>query len=211
MERKLRLHRYPYYLLEPEEMERQFNAMSAKGWQLEKVGWLFYHYRRGKANEYEYRTVMESKESRSDQYYKDLAEFGIEDVPRTVLMEMDWKINIHVLRKKADGTPFEIYSDLDSLITQQKQARSGFWWTLVIALLWIVTDILDEQLRIEAFVAYGGWEMVKEFYLKKNMWYTVEILLIFVLQFWVVFVSIRVIARTTKRLRKLRSERVIQE
>lgn len=191
-----------------EEMERQFNAMSAKGWQLEKVGWLFYHYRRGKANEYEYRTVMESKESRSDQYYKDLAEFGIEDVPRTVLMEMDWKINIHVLRKKADGTPFEIYSDLDSLITQQKQARSGFWWTLVFALLWLTNFLLNEWLSFDICLSYRGWEGV---YARYPWWYIPSMLVFLTPVWWIIFVSIRVIMRTTKRLKKLRAERVIQE
>lgn len=36
-------------------MERQFNRLSAEGWQLEGTGWLSFRYRRGAPNEYRYR------------------------------------------------------------------------------------------------------------------------------------------------------------
>jgi len=45
----------PVYTLDPEKMERQFNRLSAEGWQLEGTGWLSFRYRRGAPNEYRYR------------------------------------------------------------------------------------------------------------------------------------------------------------
>ena len=38
----------PVYTLDPEKMERQFNRLSAEGWQLEGTGWFSLRYRRGK-------------------------------------------------------------------------------------------------------------------------------------------------------------------
>ena len=37
----------PVYTLDPEKMERQFNRLSAEGWQLEGTGWFSLRYRRG--------------------------------------------------------------------------------------------------------------------------------------------------------------------
>lgn len=104
------------YAIDPERIERKANEMAKEGWLLEKFGSLLSTYRRGRAGEYEYRVQV--KEAGMDRltYVAELAEFGIEEVGGVG--------DLLVLRKKADGTPFDLYSDLDSLIAQQKKSRA---------------------------------------------------------------------------------------
>lgn len=110
--KKTRLH-LSSYAIDPERIERQANEMAKEGWLLEKFGSLFSTYRRGAPGEYEYRVQV--KEAGIDRltYIAELTEFGIEEVGGVG--------DLLVLRKKADGTPFDLYSDLDSLIAQQKK------------------------------------------------------------------------------------------
>ena len=105
----------PAYTLDPEKMERQFNRLSTEGWQLEDVGWFSFRYRRGEPNEYQYRVqyIYESRDNQKDDYVRGLAELGIE-----LVMDID---SILILRKRNDGTPFELFSDLDSQITSEKR------------------------------------------------------------------------------------------
>ena len=69
----------PAWLLDPEKMERQFNRLSAEGWQLEGTGWFSFRYRRGKPNEYRYRVqyLYESRDGQKDDYVRGLAELGV--------------------------------------------------------------------------------------------------------------------------------------
>ena len=62
----------PVYTLDPEKMERQFNRLSAEGWQLEGTGWLSFRYRRGAPNEYRYRVqyLYESRDGQRDDYVR---------------------------------------------------------------------------------------------------------------------------------------------
>ena len=62
----------PVYTLDPEKMERQFNRLSAEGWQLEGTGWFSLRYRRGKPNEYRYRVqyLYESRDGQKDDYVR---------------------------------------------------------------------------------------------------------------------------------------------
>ena len=64
----------PVYTLDPEKMERQFNRLSAEGWQLEGTGWLSFRYRRGAPNEYRYRVqyLYESRDGQKDDYVRGL-------------------------------------------------------------------------------------------------------------------------------------------
>ena len=64
----------PVYTLDPEKMERQFNRLSAEGWQLEGTGWFSLRYRRGKPNEYCYRVqyLYESRDGQRDDYVRGL-------------------------------------------------------------------------------------------------------------------------------------------
>ena len=111
--KKTRLH-LSSYAIDPERIERKANEMAKEGWLLEKFGSLLSTYRRGAPGEYEYRVQV--KEAGIDRltYIAELTEFGIEEVGGVG--------DLLVLRKKADGTPFELYSDLDSRIAQQKKA-----------------------------------------------------------------------------------------
>ena len=116
------------YAIDPERIEEQANRMAKEGWLLEKFGSLFSTYRRGKAGEYEYRVQV--KEAGMDRltYVAELAEFGIEEVGGVG--------DLLVLRKKADGAPFELYSDLDSRIAQQKKAVRYLRAGLIMSFFW---------------------------------------------------------------------------
>ena len=116
------------YANDPERIEEQANRMAKEGWLLEKFGSLFSTYRRGKAGEYEYRVQV--KEAGMDRltYVAELAEFGIEEVGGVG--------DLLVLRKSSDGTPFELYSDLDSRIAQQKKAVRYLRKGLIMSFFW---------------------------------------------------------------------------
>lgn len=111
-------------------MERQFNRLSAEGWQLEGTGWLSFRYRRGAPNEYRYRVqyLYESRDGQRDDYVRGLAELGVE-----LVMDIG---SFLILRRRNDGTPFELFSDLDSQITSEKRylrtrgLLAAFWLVL---------------------------------------------------------------------------------
>ena len=130
------------YAYDPERIEEQANRMVKEGWLLEHFGAFHSTYRRGGAGEYEYRAqVMEAGMDRLV-YAAELTEFGIEDVSAVG--------DFLILRKKADGTPFELYSDLDSRIAQQKKAVRYLRWGLIqsffygsMMLMNILTNLMD--------------------------------------------------------------------
>ena len=105
----------PAWLLDPERLERQLDRLSAEGWQLEGAGWFSLRYRRGKPNEYRYRVqyLYESRDGQRDDYVRGLAELGVEPV-----LDIG---SFLILRRRNDGTPFELFSDLDSQITSEKR------------------------------------------------------------------------------------------
>ena len=111
-DKKTRLH-LSSYAIDPERIERRANEMAKEGWLLEKFGSLVSAYRRGEPNEYEYRVQV--KEAGIDRltYIAELTEFGIEEVGGVG--------DLLVLRKKADGTPFMLYSDLDARIMDARR------------------------------------------------------------------------------------------
>ena len=125
----------PSYAYDPERIEEQANKMEKEGWLLEKFGSLFATYRRGKAGEYEYRVQV--KEAGMDRltYVAELAEFGIEEVGGVG--------DLLVLRKKADGSPFELYSDLDSRIAQQKKAVRYLRGGLILSCCWMSIVLMN--------------------------------------------------------------------
>ena len=101
----------PAWLLDPERLERQLDRLSTEGWQLEGTGWLSFRYRRGAPNEYRYRV----------QYlFEPVMDIG----------------SFLILRRRNDGTPFELFSDLDSRITSEKRylrtrgLLAAFWLIL---------------------------------------------------------------------------------
>ena len=139
------------YAIDPERIEEQANRMAKEGWLLEKFGSLFSTYRRGKAGEYEYRVQV--KEAGMDRltYVAELAEFGIEEVGGVG--------DLLVLRKKADGTPFDLYSDLDSLIAQQKKAVRYLRAGLIASFFWgsmMLMNVLTTLMNANVIGKYAG-------------------------------------------------------
>lgn len=123
---KIKLHLLPSYAIPLEEMEREFNEMDARGWQLESY-WIHHAmYRRGEADTYEYRVQVRKEAPVSEHlaYAASLEEFGIE----YVTLER----NRLIFRKKRGGTPFELFSDLDSRLEQAKVTQKNlFYWAVV--------------------------------------------------------------------------------
>lgn len=133
-DKKIRLH-LSSYAIDPERIERRANEMAKEGWLLEKFGSLVSAYRRGEPNEYEYRVQV--KEAGIDRltYIAELTEFGIEEIGSVG--------DLLVLRRKADGTPFDLYSDLDSLIAQQKKAVRYLRAGLLLSLGWMSITLMN--------------------------------------------------------------------
>ena len=149
-DKKTRLH-LSSYAIDPERIERQANEMAKEGWLLEKFGSLFSTYRRGAPNEYEYRVQV--KEAGIDRlaYIAELTEFGIEEVGGVG--------DLLVLRKKADGTPFDLYSDLDSLIAQQKKAVRYLRKGLIMSFFWgsmMLMNVLTTLMNANVIGRYAG-------------------------------------------------------
>lgn len=113
-DKKTRLH-LSSYAIDPERIERKANEMAKEGWLLEKFGSLLSTYRRGAPNEYEYRVqyIYESRDGQRTDYVKTLADMGVEKVG-----DMG---SFLVLRKRADGAPFTLYSDLDAQIMDARR------------------------------------------------------------------------------------------
>lgn len=114
----------------PVDMEREFNEMDARGWQLESYWRNHATYRRGTPNEYEYRVqiVKEAAFSEKLAYAESLKEFGIEFVSE--------HRNRLIFRKKRDGTPFRLFSDLDSQLAQARLIRKNIIFQTVILTWW---------------------------------------------------------------------------
>lgn len=149
-DKKIRLH-LSSYAIDPERIERRANEMAKEGWLLEKFGSLVSAYRRGEPNEYEYRVQV--KEAGIDRltYIAELTEFGIEEVGGVG--------DLLVLRKKSDGTPFDLYSDLDSLIAQQKKAVRYLRAGLLLSLGWMsitLMNILMTLMNANVIGKYAG-------------------------------------------------------
>lgn len=141
----------PSYAYDPEQIEEQANKMAKEGWLLEKFGSLRAVYRRGKAGEYEYRVQV--KEAGMDRlvYTAELAEFGIEEVGGVG--------DLLVLRKSSDGAPFELYSDLDSRIAQQKKAARYLRAGLILSCCWmsiVLTNVLTTLMNANVIGRYAG-------------------------------------------------------
>ena len=192
------------YANDPERIERKANEMAKEGWLLEKFGSLFSTYRRGKAGEYEYRVQV--KEAGIDRltYIAELTEFGIEEVGGVG--------DLLVLRKKADGTPFDLYSDLDSLIAQQKKAVRYLRAGLLLSLGWMsitLMNILMTLMNANVIGWYAGKAAINFSTAKVLMLVAASLLLLVCI---VGFVDCpRGLHRAKQKIAALEAERVIQE
>ena len=192
------------YAIDPERIEEQANRMAKEGWLLEKFGSLFSTYRRGRAGEYEYRVQV--KEAGMDRltYVAELAEFGIEEVGGVG--------DLLVLRKKSDGTPFELYSDLDSLIAQQKKAVRYLRAGLLLSLGWMsitLMNILTTLMNANVIGKYAGMAAIS-FRAPQVFLLAASALLLLICIVGLIDCP-RGLRRAKKKIAALEAERVIQE
>ena len=201
--KKTRLH-LSSYAIDPERIERKANEMAKEGWLLEKFGSLLSTYRRGAPNEYEYRVQV--KEAGMDRlvYTAELAEFGIEEVGGVG--------DLLVLRKKADGTPFDLYSDLDSRIAQQKKAVRYLRAGLLLSLGWMsitLMNILTTLMNANVIGKYAGMAAIN--------FSTVQVLMLTAASLLLLLCIVglvdcpRGLRRAKRKIASLEAERVIQE
>ena len=192
------------YANDPERIEEQANRMAKEGWILEKFGSLFSTYQRGKAGEYEYRVQV--KEAGMDRlvYTAELAEFGIEEVGSVG--------DLLILRKSSDGTPFELYSDLDSRIAQQKKAVRYLCGGLIMSFFWgsmMLMNVLTTLMNANVIGWYAGKAAINFSTAKVLMLVAASLLLLVCI---VGFVDCpRGLHRAKKKIAALEAERVIQE
>ena len=202
-DKKTRLH-LSSYAIDPERIERKANEMAKEGWLLEKFGSLLSTYRRGAPNEYEYRVQV--KEAGIDRltYIAELTEFGIEEVGGVG--------DLLVLRKKADGTPFDLYSDLDSLIAQQKKAVRYLRAGLLLSLGWMsitLMNILMTLMNANVIGRYAGVAAIR-FSSAQIVLLTAASLLLLVCIVGLIDCPVG-LRRAKQKIAALEAERVIQE
>ena len=82
------------------------NEMSRQGWQLRRVGWCRYEFEQGEPGRWQYQLEMLQKDD--PDYLAFLEDTGIQVVGRL----FRWVY----LRRENDGTPFELFSDTDSIL-----------------------------------------------------------------------------------------------
>jgi len=107
----IRTIRKVYSLWEHEKEEKWLNEMSAAGFQLRGVGFCTYHFEEGTPGEYVYRLEMLENwptNYKSVTYIRFLEETGVEYIGSV----MRWVY----FRKRTEGGPFDIYSDVSSRI-----------------------------------------------------------------------------------------------
>ena len=192
------------YAIDPERIEEQANRMAKEGWLLEKFGSLFSTYRRGKVGEYEYRVQV--KEAGMDRlvYTAELAEFGIEEVGGVG--------DLLVLRKKSDGVPFELYSDLDSRIAQQKKAVRYLRGGLIASFFWgsmMLMNVLTTLMNANVIGRYAGVAAI-DFSTARVLMLVAASLLLLVCIVGLIDCPIG-LRRAKKKIAVLKAERVIQE
>ena len=192
------------YANDPERIEEQANRMAKEGWILEKFGSLFSTYRRGRAGEYEYRVQV--KEAGMDRltYVAELAEFGIEEVGGVG--------DLLILRKSSDGTPFELYSDLDSRIAQQKKAVRYLRKGLIMSFFWgsmMLMNVLTTLMNANVIGRYAGVAAI-DFSTARVLMLVAASLLLLVCIVGLVDCPIG-LRRAKKKIAALEAERVIQE
>lgn len=192
------------YANDPERIEEQANRMAKEGWILEKFGSLFSTYQRGKAGEYEYRVQV--KEAGMDRlvYTAELAEFGIEEVGSVG--------DLLILRKSSDGTPFELYSDLDSRIAQQKKAVRYLRKGLIMSFFWgsmMLMNVLTTLMNANVIGQYAGVAAIR-FSSAQIVLLTAASLLLLVCIVGLIDCPVG-LRRAKQKIAALEAERVIQE
>lgn len=194
----------PSYAYDPEQIEEQANKMAKEGWLLEKFGSLRAVYRRGKAGKYEYRVQV--KEAGMDRlvYTVELAEFGIEEVGGVG--------DLLVLRKSSDGAPFELYSDLDSRIAQQKKAVRYLRGGLILSCCWmsiVLMNVLTTLMNANVIGRYAGVAAIR--FSSAQIFLLAASFLLLLICIAGLIDCPAGLRRAKKRIAALEAERVIQE
>lgn len=202
-DKRTRLH-LSSYAIDPERIERKANEMAKEGWLLEKFSSLLSTYRRGEPGEYEYRVQV--KEAGIDRltYIAELTEFGIEEVGGVG--------DLLVLRKKTDGTSFDLYSDLDSLIAQQKKAVRYLRAGLLLSLGWMsitLMNILTTLMNANVIGKYAGMAAIS-FRASQVFLLVASALLLSICVVGIIDCPIG-LRRAKRKIASLEAERVIQE
>lgn len=94
-----------FWVWDFEKEEEWLNAMAMKGWVLDSVNFISYHFIRCEPGEYSVRLEMHPQDS---DYLDFMEETGAEYIGRMAM----W---IYFRKKTADG-PFDLFSDIDSRI-----------------------------------------------------------------------------------------------
>ena len=134
----------------------------------------------------------------------ELTEFGIEEVGSVG--------DLLVLRKKADGTPFDLYSDLDSLIAQQKKAVRYLRAGLIMSFFWgsmMLMNVLTTLMNANVIGRYAGVAAIR-FSSAQIILLTAASLLLLVCIVGLVDCP-RGLRRAKRKIASLEAERVVQE
>lgn len=102
---KKTIHR-TFFIWDFEKEINWLNEMSRQGWQLCRAGFFVYEFEQGEPGEYQYQLQLLRKTD--PDYLAFLEETGIQVVGRC--------LNWIYLKKKSDGQPFQIFSDLKDVI-----------------------------------------------------------------------------------------------
>ena len=117
-----------------------------------------------------------------------------------------------VLRKKADGTPFDLYSDLDSLIAQQKKAVRYLRAGLLLSLGWMsitLMNILMTLMNANVIGKYAGMAAIS-FRSSQVFLLAASALLLLICIVGIVDCP-RGLRRAKRKIAALEAERVVQE
>ena len=189
-----------------EEMERYLNEMAHEGWQCCEIVRNELRFVRGEQDEYTYRVqyFYESRDGEKDDYLRTLGETGA-----ALVGEYGEAL---ILRKKADGTPFDLYSDLDSLIAQQKKAVRYLRAGLLLSLGWMsitLMNILMTLMNANVIGKYAGMAAIS-FRSSQVFLLAASALLLLICIVGIVDCP-RGLRRAKRKIAALEAERVIQE
>ena len=189
-----------------EEMERYLNEMAHEGWQCCEIVRNELRFVRGEQDEYTYRVqyFYESRDGEKDDYLRTLGETGA-----ALVGEYGEAL---ILRKKADGTPFDLYSDLDSLIAQQKKAVRYLRAGLLLSLGWMsitLMNILTTLMNANVIGKYAGMAAIN-FRASQVFLLAASALLLSICVVGIIDCPIG-LRRAKRKIASLEAERVIQE
>ena len=118
------------------------NEMSRRGWQLKRVGWCSYEFEPGEPGRWQYQLEMLQKDD--PDYLAFLEDTGIQVVGRL----FSWVY----LRRENDGTPFELFSDTDSILRHMDRA-AAHWLPKPVSRINQSLDLLPSALGLENHLA----------------------------------------------------------